>query len=136
MEGAVRVHLSERGADAERQTELARMLRAELLQLDVEDVRPLSTGPPPPGARGVDAAAVGALLIAMGQSAGALRAVIMTATSWLSRGDSSRSVRIEVGGEVLEITRSTQADEARLVDLFIQRHTTAGGEPWTANERP
>lgn len=135
MEGAVRVHLSERGADAERQTELAHMLRTELLQLDVEDVRPVTTGPPPPGARGLDAAAVGALLVTLGQSAGGLRAVIATVTSWLSRGGAGRSVRIEVGGDVLEISGGSQAAEARLIDLFIQRHTTAG-EQWTASERP
>jgi hypothetical protein len=126
MEGEVRVHLSEQGSDAERQNELAGLLRDELLQLDVEDVRPLSTGSAPPGARGLEVAAVGSLLVALGQSAGALRAIITTVTSWLSRGDVSRSVRLEIDGDILEISRASKADEARLVDVFIQRHTGKG----------
>lgn len=136
MAGEVRVHLSELGADAERQSDLARLLREELLHLDVEDVRPLTTGSAPPGARGLDVADVGSLLVALGQSANGLRAVITTVTSWLSRGDVSRSVRLELDGDVLEISRASKADEARLVDLFVQRHTAEAGGAWTASERP
>jgi hypothetical protein len=132
----VRVHVSERDADAERQSELARLLREELLLLDVEDVRPLTTGSAPPGARSLDAAAVGSLLVALGQSANGLRAVITTVSAWLSRGDVSRSVRLELDGDVLEISRASKADEARLVDLFVQRHTAEAGGAWTASERP
>jgi hypothetical protein len=136
MAGEVRVHLSELGADAERQSDLARLLREELLLLDVEDVRPLTTGSAPPGARGLDVAGVGSLLIALGQSANGLRAVVATVSSWLSRGDASRSVRLELDGDVLEISRASKADEARLVDLFVQRHTAEAGGAWTASERP
>ena len=136
MESEVRVHLSELGADAERQNELASLLREELLHLDVEDVRPLTTGSTPPGARGLEVAAVGSLLVALGQSASGLRAIITTVTSWLSRGDASRSVRLEIDGDILEISRASKADEARLVDVFIQRHTGEAGEAWTASEKP
>ena len=127
MEGEVRVHLSEQGADAQRQDELAGLLRDELLQLDVEDVRPLSSGSAPPGARGLDAASVGSLLVALGQSAAGLAAVITTVTSWLSRGEGDRSVRLEIDGDVLEISRASKADEARLVDVFLKRHAGKAG---------
>jgi hypothetical protein len=69
MDGELRLHLSEEGADAERVTVLTGYLRAELLQLDaVEEVRALPAGQPAPGARVFGIAAAGALLIALGQS--------------------------------------------------------------------
>ena len=64
MDGELRLHLSEEGADAERLAVLTGYLRGELLQLDVEDVTALPAGEPPPGSRAFDVAAVGALLIA------------------------------------------------------------------------
>ena len=42
MDGELRLHLSEEGADAERLAVLTGYLRAELLQLDVEDVSALA----------------------------------------------------------------------------------------------
>lgn len=136
MVGEARVHLFEAGADAERSSELAQMMRAELLELDVQDVSPLAEGPPPTGARALDAAAVGSLLVAMGHSVNALRSLTASLMSWLSRGSADRSVRIEIDGDVLEITRTSKAHEARLVDVFIQRHSPEVGGAWTASEEP
>ena len=57
--------------------ELTRSLRQELLQLDVEDVAAERAGNPPPGARGgLDAAQVGGLMVALGNDAQGLAAVI------------------------------------------------------------
>lgn len=136
MEDEVRVHLSELGADAERQHELASLLREELLTLDVENVRPLTSGSAPPGARGLDVETVGSLLVVLGQSATGLRAILAAVTSWLSRGESGRSVRLEVDGDVLEISQASKEDEARLVDVFIQRHTKKAGGAWMVSEKP
>jgi hypothetical protein len=68
--------VSEEDADAERLARLTNYLRSELLLLDVKDVKAVPAGEPPPGARAFDAAAVGALLIALGQSADGLQSVI------------------------------------------------------------
>ena len=87
MDGELRLQLSEEGADAERLAVLTGYLRTELLQLDVEDVRALPAGEPPPGARGFDVAAAGALLIALGQSAEGLRVVVSVIRGWLRRGE-------------------------------------------------
>ena len=62
VHGELRLQLSEEGADAVRLAELTGYLRAELLQLDVEDVTAMQAGEPPPGARVVGVAAVGGLL--------------------------------------------------------------------------
>ena len=69
MGDALRVAISEDGADVERLDTLTRFLRQELLQLDVEDVTTLRTGEPPPGARGFDVTTVGGLLVNLGHSA-------------------------------------------------------------------
>jgi len=124
----LRVHLSEDGADAERVDALTGFLRRELLQLEVEDVTGLRAGAPPPGARGFDVAAVGGLLVSLSSSAAGLRAVVAAVRNWLARGEGTRrTVRLEIGGDVLELSEATVADQDRLVDLFVGRHAAGGG---------
>jgi hypothetical protein len=119
----LRLHLAEDGADLERIGALAGYLRAELLQLDVEDVRPLPAGEAPPGSRAFEVAAVGALLVSLGKSADGLRAVVGAVRVWLARGDGvRRTVRLELGGDVLELSEATAADQQRLIEVFVSRH--------------
>jgi hypothetical protein len=126
MDEELRLHLSEEGADAERLAVLTGYLRAELRQLDViEEVSALPAGEPPPGARVFGVAAVGALLIALGQSAEGLRSVVSVIRDWLRRGEGTgRAVRLELDGDALELSQATAADQERLIELFIRRHTT------------
>ena len=81
----VSLRISEEDADAERLAALSGYLRAELLQLDVEDVVPQRAGDAPPGARAVDITAAGALVVALGQSAEGLRSVVSAIPGWLGR---------------------------------------------------
>jgi hypothetical protein len=124
----LRLHLSEDGADAERLDALTGFLRQELRQLDVEDVRAVPTGTPPPGSRGFDAIAAGGLLVTLGRSAENLRAVVLAVRNWLAHGQRTRrTVRLEIGGDVLELSEATAADQQRLVDLFVSRHAAGHG---------
>ena len=128
------LQLSEEGADAERLAALTGYLRAELLQLDVEDVTTSQTGAAPPGARVVGVAAVGALLVALGQSADGLRAVVSAISAWLRRGEGTgRTVRLELDGDALELTQASAAEQERLIELFVSKHATGEGEPWPAS---
>ena len=128
MHSEVRLHLSENGADAERIDALTGLLRQELLHLDVEDVTGLRVGEAPAGTRGLDVAAVGGLLVTLGQSAAGLGAVVATIRGWLARGQGTRrTVRIEIGGDVLELSEATASDQEQLVGLFVNRHGTGGG---------
>ena len=122
----MRLHLSEEGADAERLAVLTGYLRAELLRLDVvEEVSALPAGEPPPGARVFGVVTVGALLIALGQSAEGLRSVVSVIRDWLRRGEGTgRAVRLELGGDALELSQASAADQERLIELFIRRHAT------------
>ena len=127
VSGELRLQMSEDGADAQRLAVLTGYLRAELLQLDVEDVTALPAGEPPPGARVFGVATVGALVVALGQSAEGLRSVVSVIGDWLRRGDGTRrTVRLELEGDALELSQASAADQERLISLFISRHT--GGE--------
>jgi hypothetical protein len=128
MDEQLRLQLSEQGADAERLAVLAGYLRAELLRLDVVDVRALPAGEVPAGARAFGADTVGALLVALGQSAEGLQSVVSVIRDWLRRGKGTgRSVRLELGGDALELSQASAADQERLIELFIRRHAAGEG---------
>jgi hypothetical protein len=128
MAGELCLQLSEEGADAERLVALTTYLRTELLRLEVEDVSVPQVGEPPPGARAVSMASAGALLVALGQSAESLRSVVSAIIDWLRRGNGTRrTVRLELGGDVLELSQASPPEQARLIELFVNRHIKADG---------
>jgi hypothetical protein len=130
MDSEVRLQVSEEGADAERLDAVAAYLRRDLLQLDVEGVTAVPAGPPPGGARAVDATAIGGLLVALGSSADGLRSVVNAVREWLLRGDGAqRTVRLELGGDALELGDASAADQERLIGLFISRHADPPAGP-------
>ncbi|GAA0454618.1 hypothetical protein Ade02nite_03110 [Paractinoplanes deccanensis] len=122
----LRLYLGEDGADAERLDLLTGQVRDQLRQLDVDDVAPLRADQAPPaGARAMDVGAVGALLVMLGNSATGLREVVTVVRGWLGRGDGTRrTVRLELGGDVLELSEVTEAEQQRLIDLFVRKHGT------------
>jgi len=128
MDRELRVEISEAGADAERVATLTGYLRAELLQLDIENVKTPRAGEAPPGARAVDPATIGALLVALGESAKGLLTVVSVVKDWLRRGEgTSRTVRLELDGDSLELRRASAADQERLIEMFVSRHAGQGG---------
>jgi hypothetical protein len=111
-------------ADDEELEQLARSLRAELLQLDVDAVEPAATGPAPDGARAVEALMVGALVVRLARESDSLASVVRTIRRWLG-GDPDRRVRVELGGDVLELTGASDEERQRIVDAWIERHGAA-----------
>jgi hypothetical protein len=130
--------LSEDGADPERVDALTRTLRRELDELDVERVTPLTAGEAPEGTRAIEVAAVGALLVTLGNSAQALGKVVGAIRNWLARTPGPvRTVRLELGGDVLELSQASAAEQDRLVELFVSRHEQpAGGRSWPDAAKP
>lgn len=112
------------GADEDELERLARSLRAELLELDVDAVEPAATGPAPDDARAVEALMVGALVVRLARDSESLSALVRTVRGWLG-GDAARSVRIELDGDVLELTGASDAERQRLVDVWIESHARA-----------
>ena len=124
------LQISEEDADAERLAALTGYLRVELLQLDVEDVTAPLAGEVPPGARAIDAIAVSALLVALGQSSDGLQSVVSVIRGWLRRsGGIRRAVRLELNGDTLVLSHASAADQERLIELFVSRHATEDGRP-------
>lgn len=107
------------GADAEEVAGATLQLRRELLDLDVDAVEPQRAGEPPPGTRAVDLAALGGLIVTIAQSA-LLPDVLAAVRSWLSRSQ-SRSIKLELGDDVLELTGVSSAEQRRLADEWLRR---------------
>jgi hypothetical protein len=110
----------ESGADAEEVAEATLQLRRELLDLDVESVEIPRTGDPPPGSRAVDLAALGTLVVTVAQSQ-LLGSVVAAVGSWLA-GSRQRSIKLELGGDVLELTGVSSDEQRRLTNEWLRRH--------------
>lgn len=71
------------GADAAEVEERTLQFRGELLELDVDDVREPSAGPPIERVKGADAALIGTVVVTAGR--GAISAVVRVLAGFLSR---------------------------------------------------
>jgi hypothetical protein len=108
--------------EAEEIAEATRQLRRELLELDVVAVEIPSAGEPPPGSRAIDVAMLGALLVHLADPE-MLAGVVAAIRSWLS-GSSKRSIKMELGGDVLELKGVSSQEQRRLTDEWLARHTS------------
>jgi hypothetical protein len=97
-------------------------LRQELLELDVEAVRHPLGGPAPEGARAGDATLIGTLVVTVGREA--IGAVVRAVAGWLSRGG-SRSIKMQLGDDSIELTDVSAADQQRMLEAFLARHDEA-----------
>jgi hypothetical protein len=103
LNGRMLVRVSDDRADAERLDELTTALRRELLDLGVGEVRRVSEGQPPEGARAVDAATVNALLVGLTHSIQAVTAVVTLVRSWVDVTPAAkRSVELTLGDKTLQ----------------------------------
>lgn len=108
--------------DAEEIAEATLQLRRELLELDVVAVEVPSAGEPPPGARAIDVAALGVLLVHLADP-DMLAGVVAAVRSWLSRS-SKRSIKMELGGDLLELKGVSSQEQRRLTDEWLARHAS------------
>jgi hypothetical protein len=69
-------------------------------------------------------AAIGALAVSLHPTATLLMSLVQTVRGWLTRSGGKRTVRLEIGGDVLELTGTTSAVQERLVDEWIRAHAT------------
>jgi hypothetical protein len=118
------LHVSEQDADPLRLDDLSRALRAELLEVDAtQTVVPLETGPAPEGTRGGLAAAAGALLVTVQPQLAAVVKIVSLVRAWLVRGGGDKRIRLEVDGDVIELTGATTEQQERLIDEWIARRS-------------
>jgi hypothetical protein len=109
-------------ADAEELAELAVDLREQLLELDIERADPVTAGQAPLGMRAGEIFVAGALTVLLALSQKLLTALTETVQSWVSRSG-GRSVKLELDGDVLEVTGITRRDQRELIQTWIDRHT-------------
>lgn len=109
------------GIDAEELAALAVQLRTQLLELDIESAEPATLGQAPPGTRAGEVLLAGALTVMLAQSSGLLTAVVETVKSWASLSR-ERSVKLELDGDVLEVTGITRTDQRELIQTWIDHH--------------
>jgi hypothetical protein len=103
-------------AEAER---MALSLRRELLEIDeVEDVAAATAGPAPPGARGVELASLGALVVAAQPTMAVLGKVLGLLRSWLKPGGAT--MRVTVNGQSIELTPSKEQQDALVAGFLAQ----------------
>ena len=105
-------------ADAEERDDVARALRRDLLELDVERVeRPVV--PAPDGARAAEAIALGTLLVTLGPQAlgGACSAI----KEWVTRR-ADRRVELEIDGDRIVLDGVSDEERRQLLELFVARH--------------
>lgn len=120
MDTQVLVTIDEQGADGQRLEALSLGLRGELLTLDVDDVRRVPGGEPPPGTRAIDLAAVGALMVTLSGSVELVGRVVGTIRSWLARGSPDRMVELSVGDKTLKLSAASPEQQERLVREFLE----------------
>jgi hypothetical protein len=113
----VRVQPAPEG-DMEELADLTALLRADLLELDVDSVDPVPVEAAPEQAKGV-AELVGWLAVRFG-TVETLRAVVSAVRGWAAR--TSRVVEVSVGGDVLKLTGVTSEQQDRIIDGWLARH--------------
>jgi hypothetical protein len=109
-------------ADAAELDDAASQLRRELLELDVEAVERPPGEPPPPGTRAVEVALLGTLVVGAGRTA--IAAVVHTIQAWVAR-TTSRTVKLTLDGDSIEVTNASDDDQRRLIETFVARHASS-----------
>lgn len=94
-----------------------RQLRRALDEFEVRDV----VGVAPDGAKG-DAAAVGAVAVALGGAGGMVPLLIAIVRDWLGRRTAGQRVKLTVGEDSIEVDAASADQQRELIEAFLRRH--------------
>jgi hypothetical protein len=102
--------------------EMARLLRAELLKLDV-DSADFAPGRAAPTGSKADVFTLSTLLLTFAASGGVLTSIIGAIRDWLLRQPAPGvAVDVTIGGDSFRIEDATTEERQRLLDAFVARH--------------
>jgi hypothetical protein len=104
-------------ADAEELEHARAQLERELLEVGAADR--VSGGPTPVETLGIDPVARGTFVVAVGRNA--IGSFVGVVRSWVSRR-SSTAVKLELDGDVIELTGVSREEQNRLVEAFLARN--------------
>lgn len=113
---------SEPDVDPDALDRSVRQLRAELKDLDVESVTPLTLENASPGAKGVDPSSLSDLLITLSATGGVFTVLIETARDWLARHAAARSISVTIDGDTIVLEKSSAQERTALIDAYLSRH--------------
>jgi hypothetical protein len=113
---------SDAQADALEIERAGRQLRAEVKELDIENISFGASGAAPDGAKG-DPVAWTELLVTLGASGGVLPTLIAAIQDWLSRHRGGSRIVVTIDGDTVELDRASQQERRELVAAFVQRHS-------------
>ncbi|GAF48105.1 hypothetical protein RW1_049_00120 [Rhodococcus wratislaviensis NBRC 100605] len=119
----VSIALKSADLDDQQLDDTTRLLRTELLELDVERVVDARGQVAPEGTRGVGAELVGQLIVGMGPGLVALRQLLETVRSWRTQHHQVE-ISVRIGEDLIELTDASPETERQLVDAFIRRHAS------------
>jgi hypothetical protein len=108
--------------------ELTAGMRRQLLQLDVKSVDRVSGGPAPNGAKGIELAALGALIVNLGKATPVLGQVIDVIQAWAARSP-NRTVKVTIDGDILELGGMSERDQHLVIKDWMSRHPRASASP-------
>lgn len=117
---SMKIVLSDDGATPEDLDREVARVRRELLRYDVDSVS-VATEHGLDGSRGIDVAQAGALVVMLAPTIKLLGGVLDVVKFWLGTRV-QRSVKVEIDGDVLEITGAARADVRKIVDGFVGNH--------------
>lgn len=112
---------SEPDADPDEVDRLVRQLHAELKDLDVESVAPVTSENAPLGAKGVDPF-LGALLITLSATGGVFPVLIGTVRDWLARHAAARRISVTIDGDTIVVEKGSVQERSALIDAYMRRH--------------
>jgi hypothetical protein len=122
MSTELQIEIIDPEADDERLATMTETLRQDLLALDVDSVKRLSGGTAPNGSKGIDPAAVGAILVALKGSVELATQVVAAVKSWMKRGNSKTAtqvLKLTMNGQSIELSAATLDQQQQLVDAFV-----------------
>jgi hypothetical protein len=99
-----------------------RQLCAELKELDVEFVTPVTSDNGPLGAKGVDSFSLGALFITLSATGGIFTVLIEAARDWLDRHAAARRISVTIDGDTIVLEKGSSQERSALIDAYIRRH--------------
>lgn len=117
-------------ADPEEIDALTRALRAEILEVDeVDRVEQASAGPAPEGSKGLDVAAIGALVVGVAPGVQAVAKVIEVVRSWLAnRSPSTPPLQMSIGDKSITVVADKSQQDALVAAFVAALATTSADE--------
>ncbi len=125
MSTELHIEILDPTADDQELIGLSESLRQDLLELDVDSVSRPALGRAPEGSKGLDVAAVGALLVALKSSVEVATQVMTAVRSWMQRTKgSTQTLKLTMNGQTLELSAATVDQQQQLVNAFVATAAT------------